>query len=402
VNSSAWVEAGDLLPSQGAGIYFGIALVVIVLCGVAWWWVPRWQANRLRDVISDAKTRAEVEYNWRTSFGQFFAGIAVLSGAAFAYFQFKQTLNETELSRIGTEKSSRDLLVSQQVSKGFEQLGSDKLTVRLGGIYALEGVMNVSPEYHRPIIEALCAYVRERSNAAEPRSPIGTDLQAVVTVLGRRAIASNEGRLDLSNTRLPKAALVDAQLSQADLSHADLSGANLFRAKLRSAHLSQADLKGVELSEADLSDADLSTGAEGERGAHWDSGGSLDDVGADLSTSTLRSANLSRANLLLADLRYTNLSKANLSKANVDLANLSASQLPEADLSEAKLTYTDLSWSDLSKANLNGADLSKAKLSGANLSDARGLTQNQLVHACGDAETKLPSGLTVRPCNGKD
>jgi hypothetical protein len=32
------------------------------------------------------------------------------------------------------------------------------------------------------------------------------------------------------------------------------------------------------------------------------------------------------------------------------------------------------------------------------LSTASGLTQDQLDDACGDEATKLPSGLTIRPC----
>ena len=49
-------------------------------------------------------------------------------------------------------KQAQALLISNQVSKGFEQLGSKDLVVRLGGIYALEGVMNTSEEYHKPAV----------------------------------------------------------------------------------------------------------------------------------------------------------------------------------------------------------------------------------------------------------
>ena len=65
-------------------------------------------------------------------------------------------------------------------------------------------------------------------------------------------------------------------------------------------------------------------------------------------------------------------------------------------------------WCSLSGANLRGANLSDANLQGVNLSDAnlqetiltgvKGLTQEQLDRACGDAETKLPHGLTVVTC----
>ena len=54
-----------------------------------------------------------------------------------------------------------DLLISNQVSKGFEQLGNDKLVVWLGGIYALEGVMNMSEQYHQPALEVMSGFVRD-------------------------------------------------------------------------------------------------------------------------------------------------------------------------------------------------------------------------------------------------
>jgi hypothetical protein len=50
-------------------------------------------------------------------------------------------------------------------------LGSDKPVVRLGGIYALEGVMNTSEEYHQPVLEALCAFVRDNTRNEKGEGP---------------------------------------------------------------------------------------------------------------------------------------------------------------------------------------------------------------------------------------
>ena len=49
-------------------------------------------------------------------------------------------------------------------------------------------------------------------------------------------------------------------------------------------------------------------------------------------------------------------------------------------------------------ANLQGANLQGANLQGANLRLAENLTQQQLDGACGDEETKLSEGLTIRTC----
>ena len=50
-----------------------------------------------------------------------------------------------------------------QVSRGLEQLASDRPTMQLGGIYAVDGVMNSAPEYRQQVLEALCAFVRDNT-----------------------------------------------------------------------------------------------------------------------------------------------------------------------------------------------------------------------------------------------
>ena len=76
-----------------------------------WWRLPKRQTRRLN--LPDDKTRAEVEDNFRKTAGQLLGGAAVLIGAGFAYLQFTQQ-----------QRSAQDLLISNQVSKGFELLGN--------------------------------------------------------------------------------------------------------------------------------------------------------------------------------------------------------------------------------------------------------------------------------------
>jgi transposase-like protein len=55
-------------------------------------------------------------------------------------------------------------LISNHFSKGFEQPGSGQTVVRRGGVYVLEGVMNASAQYHRPVcLKPLCAFVRDNT-----------------------------------------------------------------------------------------------------------------------------------------------------------------------------------------------------------------------------------------------
>ena len=205
------------------------------------------------------------------------------------------------------------------VPQAIAQLEEANLAIRLCGIEALSQLAKDSEKDPGPILEALTAYVRERAprqgdfspNAAQTPPP---DIQAILTVLGRRATPGSnrrDARLDLRNTHLAGVVIPDA-----DLSGADLSGASLRRADLSGADLSGADLSGATLILADLSGATL-----------------------------IREANLSEANL----------SGANLSGANLRRANLRRANLRRADLRRAYLSGADLRRADLRRAYLSGA-----------------------------------------------
>jgi Pentapeptide repeats (8 copies) len=107
---------------------------------------------------------------------------------------------------------------------------------------------------------------------------------------------------------------------------------------------------------------------------------------------------LTGINLHGVNLKGVLLAKTNLSGANLSNADLSGANLSNANLTGADLRGANLGSIYLSGANLSNADLSGANLSNANLTGAKNLTQMQLDQACGDAHTKLPEGLTIKPC----
>jgi uncharacterized protein YjbI with pentapeptide repeats len=377
-----------------SAIYLGIGLLVVMLLAT-WWWVPKRQVNRLRLIVYDPKANADVEDNFRKTLGQLFGGIAVLLGAAFAYYQFKQTISEA----VNTRQISERTLISQQVSKGFEQLASKKeLMLRLGGIYELEGVMNESPEYHRPIIEALCAFVRD-SRKAKPDTTVVADIVAALTVLGRRHTLEEVGvvpadlagiRLSgllLSHVKLAGIDLSNADLTQTALSGADLTGTILAGATLTGATLTKATLTETTLTEANLSEAHLEQANLSN--AHLE-GANMN--GAILSGTSLVAAHLDNVDLSQATLSGAQLLGATLTGATLIKAKLPAAVLRGATLTGAKLIGADLAGADLAGANLAGADLSGANLFGAIVS------QPALNSACGSADTKLSPPLVVPQC----
>jgi uncharacterized protein YjbI with pentapeptide repeats len=200
---------------------------------------------------------------------------------------------------------------------------------------------------------------------------------------------------DLRKANLDNANLSTANLSVADLSGANLSGANLSGANLRDAGLSGANLSGANLSgDANLSGANLSEANLSEAKLN-----NANLSGADLTDATLSGAGLIAANLSGAGLIFANLSGANLGGADLSGAHLFRAYLFEADLSGANLSGANLQHANLTGADLSGANLSGANLRDADLSGATNLTQTQLDEACGNSATKLPEGLTLKPCS---
>ena len=309
-------------------IAIGVAIIAaLVLLVWVWWWIPKLQMRGR--IFRGEKERADAEDNFRKTVGQALGGAVVLIGAGLAYLQFTQQQQTQQQVADISRKAAPDLLISNQVAKGFEQLAGEKPAMRLGGIYGLEGVMNTSPQYSQPVLEALCAFVRDSTIGAPAGHGPTTEIQAALTVISRRV--DGLGSVDLIKANIPEAKLLRAKLNGMFPNHTDLSGADL----------SDADLTGADLSGADLISAMLN--------------------GAVLNGADLRNANLSGASLFHAHL--TDALNRMPIQANLRNANLSGAVLASADLHRA-----DLGGATLNDAMLHGADLTGADLSGADLS----------------------------------
>jgi hypothetical protein len=178
---------------------------------------------------------------------------------------------------------------TETFSKAVEQLGNERVEVRVGGIYTLERLAGEAlaspagegngPDLYWTVMETLTAFVRERArwNEPEPSEPdmaaqsdLGqsgsqsdqarqqpptpaTDIAAVLQVLCRRPDAGREReklrdwRLDLTKTDLRGARLYEAHLEGANFFQAHLEGAILGEAHLEGADLDRAHLEGAVL-----------------------------------------------------------------------------------------------------------------------------------------------------------
>ncbi len=392
-------------------------------------------ANSLNETKLTLKPKEllELRNEYRRTIYQMVAGVILLFGLYLTYRRITATERSVEVAQEGQ--------ITERFTRAVEQLGDQKLEIRIGGIYALERIAIDSEKDHWTVMEILSAYVRERAsikkkpdkqekaesertNKAEELPELSTDIQAILTVIGRRKwIDTEKNRIDLSSTNLANSNLSGANLSTVNLSRAELSGAdfsnaNLIKANLRGANLIEAKLIRVNLSRANLNRANLFKADlrlvrlynanlfEANLTGAKLSGANLTEAkltGADLHLARLINANLINANLTQAkliranlteailtgaELRAANFTGAKLSGANLTGANLSEAKLTQANLikanlTEAKLINANLFKANLSEAKLSGANLTIAELSGADLTRTYGLTAEQLIEANG-------------------
>ncbi|HEY3115398.1 MAG TPA: pentapeptide repeat-containing protein [Chloroflexota bacterium] len=301
-----------------------------------------------KDRIQLKSERLKLQNDARTTLLQGLGGAVLLLGAWLTYRQLvtnrEQLQHAVESNRQQRELDREQLRVAEQgqITERFthavDQLGSDRLDVRLGGIYALERIARDSPDDRRAIAEILSSYLRQRApwppsvpgqymaHAPLDQIPMrqhwSIETQAAFTVVGRGSFADRGlweridiRVLDLSSTDLRRMHLTNAHLEAADLAGANLSGVAFF----------DTHLECVDLMDANLQDAILN--------------------GCYMNECWLHSANLKGATLGGTDLRG-------------------------AILQETHLPNTDLSHSDLRGAVLIGLDLRQVDLHGVQLEGA--------------------------------
>lgn len=315
------------------------------------------QISVIKELAALEKGRIEAENTIRIGMFQAIGAIALAGGLYFTWRNLKVT---------------EDKQVAERFAKAIELLGNENIHIRLGAIYALERIANDSDKDYWQVIEVLTAYIRERSpwssqlakrhrikcqsqqidEDREISPPLPTDIQAVLTVLGRRRYTFKDGE------SLP------LNLQDSDLRNANLNTSQKFQgANFTNANLQDADLENGNFQEAQFTNANLSR--------VW----------------------LRNANLQSAKLRRTVLREAVLTETILKSADLWRAKLEGADLRQAKLQQANLQSAILSEADLTEAELQDATLAGTKLDLVVGLTQEQLDQVSSYKRATLPKDL---------
>jgi Pentapeptide repeats (8 copies) len=284
------------------------------------------QLHLEKDILVIEKDKTIIKNGTYATLVQSIGGLALLLTAYVGYRNFRigeQNLKVAE----DNLKVTQDKQVTERFSKAIEHLGSDKIDIRLGGIYALEQIAIDSPEkYHWTTVEIMSAVIREKSpHIVDIRKQTKVtvpkvDIKAVAFVLSRRSVERDpQGKfINLEWVNLVEIEIESSgnfnncNLAYTNLTRAILNGSKLRKAILTGSILIHAKLRGVDLTGADLSGKNLPGSYMG-----------IYENGANLSYADLSEANLTKANLSCTDLTRANFSRTNLSDADLTGANLS-------------------------------------------------------------------------------
>lgn len=109
--------------------------------------------------FAQEKERLKLEDDTRKTVAQIVGGVVLLGSILFTYNTFRLQQESFSLAQEGQ--------FTDRFTKAVEQIGSDKLEVRLGGLYALERIAKDSPKDHSTVMEILVANVRANQRKEE-------------------------------------------------------------------------------------------------------------------------------------------------------------------------------------------------------------------------------------------
>lgn len=250
------------------GLTIAIVIVVGAVLAACVVLAPAWIVQHdLGAAGLPAADRLKAVNDVRSTVLQGLAAVVALGGVGLGA---AVTLRQVRVSREG---QFIDLF-----TKALEQLSSDEVLVRQGGVYAMEQIAGAAPHYRGHVAALLATFVRHQA-PWPPAGPPGEadaerqrytgglrdDVGGAMAALSRRTmILPGTGielekvdlrGADLAGQDLSRFCFADSNLDGATLTGCDLSYATLAGASLRGADLTGATLTGVDLAEADLTGA---------------------------------------------------------------------------------------------------------------------------------------------------
>ncbi len=263
----------------GATLLIAVFLFIVIADFLVWLYLQPHTPTEKKDFAQVAATLA--------------AGIVLLAQMFLAGLNLQVTRDTANQKA----ESDREGQITERYTRAVEQLGSESITIQLGGCFALERISWDSARDHITVVELLCSFVQEqgfeatksvirlnqvRARLTDPNTtPVQRegleeeeralmyaktsthgDFRAIIKVLGRRNLA-NEATyspgLNLSSITLDGLFFCDhfervgffgTTLRAVTFSVAHLEGANLNDARLEDVHFLNCFLEGADFTGA--------------------------------------------------------------------------------------------------------------------------------------------------------
>jgi hypothetical protein len=356
-----------------------VALVVVVVL------LPGWLVDSdLGGAHVTAQDRLSAVDTTRTTLLQAVGGVVLLYGAYVGWRQLRISQD--------TLRATQDGHLTDRFSRAVEQLGNDKLDVRIGGLHALRRIAHQSPDERDAIISIHAAYLRThlRWPPSDPGAPAAdaklrdvgwlevraADAQVALTGLGILCMERQERWVNLTRVDLRLADCDGLWLTELNLDGAFAEGATCYLTNFTLSSMIGATLRRTNMTRSILDEA-LCREAD-FRGARL--------VQASLRGTLFQNADLREAELRKADARGADFTGSDLWKADLRGTDLTGAQLATARLTEAKV-------SDLTKWPA-GFDWEAA---GAILLPDYGVEQGPLRQAAGNHVNDTPLESLPQP-----
>lgn len=332
----------------------GSGLTILILLSVLF--LPRYLVERESGSIARLTSAELVKAvnDVRATLLQGIGGLVLLVGAIVSIRQLQ---------------GNRDANVTDFFSRAIDQMGSDDLNIRLGGIHALSRIARNSADDREAIAEILTTFLRNRCPwPPESSSPYSRDFplsdlpplrirapdaQAALSALGRglanaypttraRGKGANRFRVDLDHTDLRKALLrepanlIPIRLSESCLDGSVFVGVDLYGAWIQNTSIREASFVNIStrLRKATLIKVDLT-------GARF--------FGADFGSTFLDNVQLGKAEFHGCYLRWARVRASNFTGAKADAETI----LPKNfDLSQAGVSVQGGSRNPRTLANI--------------------------------------------------
>lgn len=365
-----------------------IFFLIFSWLAVAWYPVQRLDAQPVERMLAENDTRAAMIQ----LIGLLGLGLTIYMTyrrVVASELQVKELREQTGVAE-RTQVTDRFIRATKLLG-ATDSAGRISFEQRLGAIYSLEQIAIEAEDYHWNVVEVLSAYVRQNrphragdvtedgelaqdKSAADSQEicwigpdpstpPLRIDIQAVLTVLGRRrAQRDGDRRIDLSATNLdgvylPRANLTNAKFDRASLQHATLEDADLGKASFLGADLSHCNLKSARMNGANLVSAKL-LGADCRE---------AEMRGIRAANSYCRQAQMNGAALVGAVFDQANLEYAQLGKCDGSGASFVMAWMEQTSLRHSRFTGAVFAGAIMTKTGLDHSDFRGACFSTARL-----------------------------------